>query len=93
MKYRKVSPASKDSKNKGGVLTQTGSLDWDIVGRSKKSAEQFTEKDFQSPTLLSQNVFGALKIKFIATSCQSCHSIAVDVNGDVYGWGRNEMGK
>ncbi|GMI27110.1 hypothetical protein TeGR_g7888 [Tetraparma gracilis] len=75
---------------KGGRLAQAGTLDWDTVGRSRKTADSYTELDLFSPTLLSPSCLGKVRISFVAASPSSCHSIAVSSAGAAYGWGRND---
>jgi alpha-tubulin suppressor-like RCC1 family protein len=78
---------------KGGVLLQTGTLDWNIVGRSKKNATNLSAKDLDCPTVLTRQTFNGKKVLFVATSSVACHSVAVDVAGQAYVWGRNEAGQ
>jgi hypothetical protein len=75
---------------KGGRLAQAGTLDWDAVGRSRKTADSYTELDLFSPTLLSPSCLGKVRISFVAASPSSCHSVAVSSAGAAYGWGRND---
>ena len=79
-----------------GILAQTGTLDSAIAGRDKLSSGHITDDNahihLSEPTILfPDSVFDGLMVKFVATSCSSCHSLAVDTNGVLYGWGRNEM--
>ena len=79
-----------------GVLAQTGTLNSSIAGRDKLTNALLTKDNehihLGSPTILFPNsVFDDVPISHIATSCSSCHSLVVDVNGALYGWGRNEM--
>lgn len=78
---------------KGGKLAQTGTLDWNSVGRQRKSATDLGPLDLCSPTLLSPTVFGKVNVAFVAASSSSCHSVAVSTEGKVFGWGRNESGQ
>jgi len=78
------SKKAKTSKEKGGVLLQTGTLDSTVVGRSKvKLTEPY---HLTEPTRILPNV----AITNVFTSCNAVHSVAVDTNGTAYGWGRNE---
>ncbi|GMH60322.1 hypothetical protein TrST_g5640 [Triparma strigata] len=94
-KYLKVSSDAQDAKDekREGILVQTGTLDWDTVGRTKKSAAEVGELDIAAPTILTRSIFGKVKVRLIAASCTACHSFAVDTNGLLYGWGRNEAGQ
>jgi len=79
-----------------GVLAQTGTLNSASAGRDKISASSITAANSHihlcAPTLIfSKSVFKNVKIARVASSCSSCHSLAIDVNGVVYGWGRNEQ--
>jgi len=77
-----------------GVLAQTGTLEASTIGRSKGTGDKATH-DLECPTLLFPTSIFSPKVKIacIAASPTSCHSIAVDVNGVAYGWGRNETGQ
>lgn len=94
-KYLKVKSDSMEKEEEGrdGILIQTGTLDWDTVGRSKKNASEVGTLDIMEPTVLTRSVFGGRKVRLVAASCTSCHSFAVDVEGRLYGWGRNEAGQ
>ncbi|GMH87521.1 hypothetical protein TL16_g10880, partial [Triparma laevis f. inornata] len=94
-KYLKVKSDSMEKEEEGreGILIQTGTLDWDTVGRSKKNASEVGTLDIMEPTVLTRSVFGGRKVRLVAASCTSCHSFAVDVEGKLYGWGRNEAGQ
>mmetsp|Transcript_22279 Transcript_22279/g.46302 ORF Transcript_22279/g.46302 Transcript_22279/m.46302 type:complete len:595 (+) Transcript_22279:31-1815(+) len=76
-----------------GHLAQTGTLDWDIVGRTRKNMQEVGELDLSQPTLLTPDVFEGKLVAFIACSSTACHSIAVTSDGTPYGWGRNECGQ
>lgn len=77
-----------------GLLAQTGTLQWDTVGRSRKSASDLTPLDLMEPTILSSNSqLKGTKVAFVACSSSSCHSVAVTSEGAAYGWGRNECGQ
>mmetsp|Transcript_37775 Transcript_37775/g.55361 ORF Transcript_37775/g.55361 Transcript_37775/m.55361 type:complete len:598 (+) Transcript_37775:3-1796(+) len=75
-----------------GLLAQTGTLDAAVVGRLAKRPAGRGVHDLEEPTLLFPTTIFTPKIKIalIATSSSSCHSIAVDIHGTPYGWGRNE---
>ena len=75
------------------VLAQTGTLDTSIVGRGHMNltARNLPKVDLCKPTILfPKSIFSKVQIGNIAASTSSCHCIAVDVNGGVYSWGRNE---
>jgi len=72
-----------------GVLAQGGTLDASLPGRLPLRKERLLI-DLNEPTLLCRQLYMPHKIKLIATSCSSYHSIAVDTNGSAYLWGRNE---
>lgn len=76
---------NKKAKRTGGILLQAGTLDSKIVGRSKLKAGA----DYHLPiptAILSPKI----AIAKVVTSCTAAHSIAIDVNGVCYAWGRNE---
>jgi len=72
-----------------GVLAQAGTLDASLAGRYPLRKDRLLI-DLDQPTILCRGIYTPCKIKFIATSCSSYHSIAVDTNGVPYLWGRNE---
>jgi len=72
-----------------GILAQAGTLDASLAGRSPLRKDRLLI-DLDQPTILCRQIYYPHKIKFIATSCSSYHSIAVDTNGSAYLWGRNE---
>lgn len=75
-----------------GILAQTGTLDSAIVGRTKRSLTN--NFDLQEPTFLTyESILDKSKIKVIAASSTSAHSIAITTDGKVYTWGRNENGQ
>jgi alpha-tubulin suppressor-like RCC1 family protein len=78
-----------------GVLVQTGTLDASMAGRKDKTFTATTVLrpcDLFTPTQLTPDLFRAksVQVRLIATSCSSCHSLCIDTNGNLYGWGRNE---
>lgn len=79
-----------------GVLLQTGTLDSSVAGRKDKILFTATailrSCDLFVPTKLVPDVFSSASVKItkIATSCSACHSLCIDTNGNLYGWGRNE---
>jgi alpha-tubulin suppressor-like RCC1 family protein len=88
-------PVDSNSSSPDGVLVQTGTLDASIAGRKDKTFTATTVLrpcDLFKPTLLTPELFRAksVQIRLIATSCSSCHSLCIDTNGNLYGWGRNE---
>jgi hypothetical protein len=75
-----------------GVLVQTGTLDSAAVGRGPikvKGEPAGTSYHLFVPTVILPSV----KIARVFTGCNATHSIALDVNGVPYGWGRNEAGQ
>ena len=72
----------------GGVLVQAGTLDSSSVGRTKI-------KDMSAIYHLAvpSRILSGVKISRVFTSCNAAHSIAVDISGTAYGWGRNEAGQ
>lgn len=84
-----------ETKGKGGVLLQTGTLDAKIPGRKSSSGGNADRPcDLWLPTLLCmESVFSKVSISFVACSSSACHSIALTSTGLVYGWGRNEEGQ
>jgi Regulator of chromosome condensation (RCC1) repeat len=83
------SPVSKKSKKdteSGGLLVQTGTLDATCVGRTRVSATNTRVFDLSVPSILLPR----LNVRRVIASCTSAHALAIDTNGTVYGWGRNE---
>lgn len=79
-----------------GILVQTGTMDSQMIGRTKRPLKCNAEFpfDLQAPTILGYNsIFNKIPIAFIATASSSAHSIAIDVTGKAYTWGRNECGQ
>jgi hypothetical protein len=80
-----------------GVLLQTGTLDSSVAGRKDRILFTATailrSCDLFVPTKLVPDVFSSASVKItkIATSCSACHSLCIDTNGNLYGWGRNEQ--
>ena len=89
-------PLKADPLLKSCVLAQTGTLDSSIVGRGQMNMKvrDFPKIDLCEPTLLfPKSIFAKIRIGSITASSSSCHTIAIDTNGGVYGWGRNEDGQ
>lgn len=79
-------PKSKKAKTDStqtGVLVQAGTLDATCVGRSKPSNRSF---DLQMPSILLPRI----QFHKVISSCNAAHALAIDGQGRVYGWGRNE---
>lgn len=79
--------SSKKQKLVGGALLQTGTLDASIVGRAKSKLEE------PYHLVVPTRILPGVKIAKIFTGCNAVHSIAVDVGGTAYAWGRNEAGQ
>eukprot|EP00814_Leptocylindrus_danicus_P000124 CAMPEP_0116023330 /NCGR_PEP_ID=MMETSP0321-20121206/11530_1 /TAXON_ID=163516 /ORGANISM="Leptocylindrus danicus var. danicus, Strain B650" /LENGTH=617 /DNA_ID=CAMNT_0003494595 /DNA_START=61 /DNA_END=1914 /DNA_ORIENTATION=- len=82
--------------HKPGVLAQTGTLDTKLTGREKlgtaSSNPALSHIHLDSPTVFCrESILQNVKIQFVATSSTACHNLAVDVDGVLYGWGRNEQ--
>lgn len=99
-KGKKKSSSKSDNKATNvitpGILAQTGTMDSQIIGRTKRPLKSASESpfDLQAPTILGYNsIFNKIPIGFIAASSSSCHSIAIDITGKAYTWGRNELGQ
>jgi len=78
-----------------GMLAQTGTLDVTVVGRrTLTNAEiELHAWHLAKPTMLGvDSIFNnnSIKISLVASSSSSCHSVAIDVRGDAYVWGRND---
>jgi len=69
----------------GGALLQTGTLDVTVVGRKGLSKET-PSYQLMVPT----QILPGVGIAKVFTGCNAVHSIALDVAGKVYGWGRND---
>lgn len=72
---------------KGGELLFCGATCWDIIGRRKGAVDT----NLVSPSRLRPLV--GIDIRFVASGSVSCHCVALDVEGRVYTWGRNEKGQ
>lgn len=78
------------------LLAQSGTLDSTIVGRHAMNLKvrQYPSIDLCEPTLLfPKSIFSKIRIGSIAASASSCHVLAIDMNGGLWGWGRNEDGQ
>ncbi|KAL7559014.1 hypothetical protein ACA910_016360 [Epithemia clementina (nom. ined.)] len=82
----------------GGVLLQAGTLDANIVGRSKSSGSKSQKQQQQQAAaafhcpIPTRILFPSnpIQILHVFTSCNAVHSFALATNGITYGWGRNE---
>ncbi|KAF5740828.1 regulator of chromosome condensation family protein [Tripterygium wilfordii] len=83
----KKSEENEKKEVKGGEMLFCGSTCWDMVGRKKGASEG----NLISPTRLRPLV--GIDICFVASGCNSCHCVALDVGGRCYTWGRNEKGQ
>jgi alpha-tubulin suppressor-like RCC1 family protein len=81
----KTSSSKKRSKKEGGALLQTGTLECQIVGRSKAKST-----DAPYHLTVPTRILDKIMISKVFTSGNAVHSVAVDVSGNAYGWGRNE---
>jgi hypothetical protein len=84
-------PALKKSRKDaeaGGVLVQAGTLDTAMVGRDRISADDIAAKAYHL-TFPTQLVLPTLVTKVFSAG-HAVHALALDTNGQVYGWGRNE---
>ncbi|GMH46389.1 hypothetical protein TrRE_jg7722, partial [Triparma retinervis] len=52
-----IKTSSEEHKDQAGILAQTGTLDWDIVGRSRKSSTELGPLDICEPTKLTPEAF------------------------------------
>ncbi len=77
---------AKKAKDAGGYLVQTGTLDVTVVGR-KGISKEVPSYQLQVPT----RILPGIGITRVFTSCNACHSIALDASGQAYGWGRNDQ--
>ena len=76
---------AKTSTEGGGVLVQAGTLDATCIGRTKPSMDRTF--DLKIPHVLLPRL---TNIATVISSCNAAHALAIDTNGKVYGWGRNE---
>lgn len=83
-----ASKKAKLSGGGGGALLQSGTLDVSAIGRKGLSKELPTYQ-LMCPT----RILPGVGITKVFTSCNACHYIALDVSGQVYGWGRNDAGQ
>ena len=74
----------------GGTLLFAGATDWKFVGR--KTGELSKSANTQwSPTRLA--ALKDVKIVAVSKNCASPNCFAVDEEGQVWAWGRNEAGQ
>ncbi|KAK8944779.1 Ultraviolet-B receptor UVR8 [Platanthera zijinensis] len=71
----------------GGELLFCGGTVWDSLPKKTMPVEA----QLVSPTRIRSLV--GVDIRFVASSCSSCHFVALDVEGRCYTWGRNEKGQ
>merc|ERR1711884_70572 len=73
-----------------GILLFSGATDWDDVGRK-------TNQLPRSPNTIWQPVKLAaledVQIEYVSSGPAAVHTFAVDTEGKVYAWGRNEKGQ
>lgn len=74
----------KKSKSNGGILVQTGTLDSTTIGRSKRPMDQ--TYDLMIPSIILPSV----QIKRVICGSNAAHAICLSLDGQAYGWGRNE---
>lgn len=86
--YQPATKKAKISNAAGGALLQSGTLDVTVVGRKGLSKET-PSYQLQVPT----RILPGIGITKVFASCNACHSIALDVSGQAYGWGRNDQGQ
>jgi len=73
-----------------GILLFTGATDWDDVGR-KTGGLPRSANTIWSPVLLE--ALEEVQIESISSGPSAVHQFAVDTEGKVYAWGRNEKGQ
>lgn len=75
-----------------GVLLICGGVNWDLVGR------KVPPKSVKNACLTPINLFvphrmvPEIRVRLIATGCNSCHSILVTEEGRALTFGRNDKG-
>jgi hypothetical protein len=81
-----------DGPRPGGLLVQAGTLDSTIVGRrgEEMAASSGAPYHCATPTILSPLMTPSVRLTQVATHCSATHSLAVDTEGKLWGWGRNE---
>ena len=95
LSYINTPAAPRATYAKGGLLLQTGTLDWNIVGRARRSLDEQKPLDLKTPTVIPvpYPLKATRQIALVATQCTSVHSIAIGAGGECYAWGRNESGQ
>lgn len=86
-------PIKLEGSMQSGELLFSGGSNWDLVGRSKVPASM---KNRGGRNLWSPHRIGSLigvKIRTVASHCAAAHNLAIDTEGRVYSWGRNESGQ
>lgn len=85
-KYKLGFSEAKRQKKSSGLLVQAGTLEWNVVGRTKKF-------DWEAAyTLTAPTILSGLRVHSVYTAGHACHSLAIAEDGKLYGWGRNEGG-
>jgi hypothetical protein len=81
-----------DGPRRGGLLVQAGTLDSTIVGRrgEEMAASSGASYHCATPTILSALMTPSVRLAQVASHCSAAHSLAVDTEGKLWGWGRNE---
>eukprot|EP00889_Picochlorum_renovo_P003084 jgi/Picre1/30114/NNA_005483.t1 len=72
-----------------GTVLQCGATDYWAIGRTKETRPEYPCLNVPHKLKELEDV----KITFIAAGSAACHSVAVDVDGGCYVWGRNEKGQ
>merc|ERR1711936_1288746 len=73
-----------------GILLFTGATDWDDVGR-KTGGLPRSANTIWSPVLLE--ALEEVQIESVSSGPSAAHQFAIDTEGKVYAWGRNEKGQ
>ena len=74
----------------GGTLLFAGATDWKLVGRKAGELSKSTNTQW-SPTRLA--ALKDVKIVSVSKNCASANCFAIDEEGQVWAWGRNEAGQ
>lgn len=81
---------AKREKLEGGTLLFAGATDWKLVGRKAGELSKSTNTQW-SPTRLA--ALKDVKIVSVSKNCASANCFAIDEEGQVWAWGRNEAGQ
>jgi len=81
---------AKREKLEGGTLLFTGATDWKLVGRKAGDLSKSNNTQWKPVRLAALK---DVNIVEVAKNCHSANCFAIDDEGQVWAWGRNEAGQ